>query len=369
MPPTEKGRNLNVWVIIFTILTLSTIVLRFCALRIVRRKLRVDDVLVLIAFGSLLGMQGAFWWTIPHNLGASVLEIDPHDASIQHRAQYSTGVTWTVATCSCKVAVLWMYLSLFPLGRPRYAVYTVMGLTVAYAIAFMPIFLTACNPPSAQWALDPIVQLAKCRPIQRQEFASVSINMALDLAVVLLPLPQVWGLRMPVKKKLFVSGMFSVGLLVVGIMAWRIQTTVESMKSIEWSYFLVTIALQSFLEVWLGLMAANLPVMAPVFTKVITPAVKRSFKSWSSSDASSNLKRLTRTFGGGSSGKKSSGGYPLSDYSMDLPMVPVPCNHRNEMGHHSSDERSDHSELGIWREVEVHVDSTKSTQKDAYNVV
>ena len=87
-----------------------------------------------------------------------------------------------------------------------------MGCSAAYAIAFIAIFMTACDPPSAAWALDPMVAVASCHPIQRQEFASVSANMALDLAVVLISLPVLWKLQMPTYKKIQVTGLFRLGL-------------------------------------------------------------------------------------------------------------------------------------------------------------
>ncbi len=86
-----------------------------------------------------------------------------------------------------------------------------MGVTVSYAFIFIPIFFTQCKPVHAAW--DPVLSLTKCRPITQQEFASVAINMALDLAVVVLPLPVVWSLRMPTRKKIAVSLMFSLGLV------------------------------------------------------------------------------------------------------------------------------------------------------------
>lgn len=42
---------------------------------------------------------------------------------------------------------------------------------------------------------------------------SVAINVALDLMVVALPIPVVWKLQMPNKKKIAVTGMFSLGIL------------------------------------------------------------------------------------------------------------------------------------------------------------
>ncbi|KAF2199992.1 hypothetical protein GQ43DRAFT_359150, partial [Delitschia confertaspora ATCC 74209] len=258
-------------VIIFTVLTFASLFLRFSAVFALKRRLRVDDYLVLVAFFQPLILVHLL--ALNHNLGVPYAKIAPEDASIQHKSQYSTGITWTIATVTCKMAVLWLYLAIFTMGKMRIVVYIFMGLCVAYAITFIPIFMAACNPPSAAWDLDPMVALAKCRPIQQQEYASVSVNMFLDLSIVILPLPQIWKLQMAPSKKLFASFMFSFGLVIVGIMAWRIQTTVEFTKTFEWSQNLVKVALQSHLEVWLVIMAANLPTVAPLFTKVINPAM------------------------------------------------------------------------------------------------
>lgn len=84
--------------------------------------------------------------------------------------------------------------------------------SVLFAIIFIPIFMTACDPPSAVWNFDPMVALTHCCPIQRQEYASVSVNMALDLAVVIIPISAVWQLRIAVEKKIRISLMSSLGL-------------------------------------------------------------------------------------------------------------------------------------------------------------
>lgn len=83
---------------------------------------------------------------------------------------------------------------------------------------------------------------------------------------------------------------------VVGVSAWRIVTTVESTKTLDWSYMLLTIGLQSHLELWLGILAANLPMMSTIFTRLVSPR----FKSWVSSMKSSRVPR-TATEGGNSS--------------------------------------------------------------------
>ena len=133
--------------------------------------------------------------------------------AVQPQLLLSSGITWTLATILCKLAILWLYTQIFTTRKFKLAAYTLMGVTVSYAFIFIPIFFTQCKPVHAAW--DPVLSLTSCRPITRQEFASVAINMALDLAVVVLPLPVVWSLRMPTRKKVAVSLMFSLGLVYV----------------------------------------------------------------------------------------------------------------------------------------------------------
>lgn len=53
MAITERGRQLNVWMIIFTILVAVSFVGRYSCYRMINRKIRGDDVLVVISFVCL----------------------------------------------------------------------------------------------------------------------------------------------------------------------------------------------------------------------------------------------------------------------------------------------------------------------------
>jgi hypothetical protein len=115
-------------------------------------------------------------------------------------------------TCSAKLAILAMYLSILLSKKLILAVYIIMGFTVAFLIAFLLIFLIVCLSVSAQWSKDVAFTLSHCRAIQSEEFASVGANMALDLIIVAIPIPSVWGLKMTLSKKIFVTSIFSMGL-------------------------------------------------------------------------------------------------------------------------------------------------------------
>lgn len=157
-----------------------------------------------------MAMQGTSWWAIRHGLGAMSTQLSLDDISINMKLYLSAGVTWTFATVSCKVAMLWLYREIFTLRWFRVLIDVSIATNIAYMFVFIPIFMTVCRPISSAW--DPVLSQTDCQPSTRQEFASVGVNMFLDLAIVLLPLPVIWQLRMPVRKKVVVSAMVSLGL-------------------------------------------------------------------------------------------------------------------------------------------------------------
>jgi hypothetical protein len=75
-------------------------------------------------------------------------------------------------------------------------------------------------------------------------------------------------------------------------MSWRIQSTVVLSKDPDWNYGLFITALQSHLEIWLGIIAANLPTLAPLLSRLIAPAIRSYFKGQSSTG-----RRKILTFG------------------------------------------------------------------------
>ncbi len=70
-------------------------------------------------------------------------------------------------------------------------------------------------------------------------------------------------------------------------MTWRIHSTVRATKEKDWNYGLYITALQSLLELWLGIIAANLPTLAPLTSQLIMPKIKSYFNSIGSKGPSS----------------------------------------------------------------------------------
>ncbi|KAI8935076.1 hypothetical protein NX059_007671 [Plenodomus lindquistii] len=292
---SPHGRDLLIWMVVFTVLNLTVLGLRFYTVtHIKKRKVRPDDFLVLFSVAAMLAMEGTTFWAIQHGLGARTSTLPWSDVVVNIKLLISAFWTWTVATCACKLAILYLYLEIFSISVPmQRAIWFTMALCVAYVPTFITVFMTQCSPVSAAW--DPILSTTNCRPRETHELVSVAINVALDLLVVALPIPVIWNLQMPNKKKIAVTGMFSLGLLVIGIMIWRLVTTAVPKEDPDLVYDTYLLALQSHLELWLGILAANLPSIAPLARRLkIIKWNSYNRKYQSASSGSSDGKRSVR---------------------------------------------------------------------------
>lgn len=86
-------------------------------------------------------------------------------------------------------------------------------------------------------------------------------------------------------------------------MAWRIPVTIASTKNLDFVFGFWEVALVSFLELWLGLIVACLPTLAPLSNKYIKPYIARLTQRASSKGATFDEIRMERGPGGAASRK------------------------------------------------------------------
>ena len=87
-----------------------------------------------------------------------------------------------------------------------------MIIVLSYGIAFFCVFMTQCRPISNSWHPVP-GEYRKSETIEK--IVSVNLYMIIDTLIVALPMPPLWRLRMPIRRKVSISLLFSLGLLQV----------------------------------------------------------------------------------------------------------------------------------------------------------
>lgn len=142
-------------------------------------------------------------------MGKHIAKTTPAELGITFQAVTAAYVCWTLGTGAVKLSVVFMYTRIFRTAHFRRWAYVLMGAVAAFTVAFFVVFLTNCEPVSYEW--NP-VPWGHCRNQSPSEFASVSCSLAIDLAIIILPFPWLWNLKMPLRNKITVSVTLSIGL-------------------------------------------------------------------------------------------------------------------------------------------------------------
>lgn len=114
---------------------------------------------------------------------------------------------------STKIAMLLLYLKVFPDQNFRRVCFVMIGVCLAYMPATALATFFNCTPVSYNWTSWTGETEGSCFSFNTFAWAQSSINIVLDLIIILLPIPQLWKLNMGRKKRIQIVLMFSVGLL------------------------------------------------------------------------------------------------------------------------------------------------------------
>lgn len=122
-------------------------------------------------------------------------------------------ILYMVALGLTKVAMLLLYLKVFPGQTFRRICFVMVAICLAYIPATALATAFNCTPVSYNWTGWTGQTEGHCFSFNTFAWAQSSINIVLDLTIILLPIPQLWRLNMGRKKRIQLVLMFSVGLL------------------------------------------------------------------------------------------------------------------------------------------------------------
>ncbi|KAI1744596.1 hypothetical protein F4680DRAFT_443871 [Xylaria scruposa] len=310
------GRQIFIIDVVFITLDILFLALRFWSARIARRKLSLDDLAVVIAFMMMAVLSGSGYWGIFNGLGKHITTLTPEQLTIQVKLLLICEFTYLLGVAFIKLSMLFLYHRIYTTPTFKRWVYFVIVLDVIYIIAFIPIFLTNCIPLSQYWDPKPT---GWCRDTVISDSATVAGNLLLDIFVLGLPLPVLWRLQMSVRDKITVTAMFSIGIVTVALVLWRLGVTTATRASADWTSTLCQVGLIAELELHLGILAVCIPTYGPFFNAYIKPLLRKTGVVSSASASGSGGKRsFLNTFG--SSGKvKRSQGY--TDYTDSVDQI------------------------------------------------
>lgn len=121
-------------------------------------------------------------------------------------------ITYGFTITCAKISILLLYRRIFDCLRIRRATVVIGALSIGwlFTVVFSEIFL--CSPTSAAW--DPaLIFTNRCGDYEALLLGVTISNIILDVIVLILPLPIIWGLQLSKRKRVMVSGLFLLGSL------------------------------------------------------------------------------------------------------------------------------------------------------------
>ncbi|GKT53837.1 CFEM domain-containing protein [Colletotrichum tofieldiae] len=188
-----------------------------------------------------------------------------------------------------KVSILFFLHRVFQHNRLGKAIWVTIGLTLAYAAAFFFATLFQCWPINHAWLQLEENHVGRCNNVHLQGWMSAVFNIVLDIIILALPLHQLYQLQMPLKKKLMVMVVFSMGIFVTIASVIRLRTLVVFANSTNITYDYVDAAYWSTIELYAGIITASLPAvykfLSGILVKSPTWSVLKSKLSGASSSS------------------------------------------------------------------------------------
>jgi rhodopsin domain-containing protein len=140
-------------------------------------------------------------------------------------------MVYITALSLTKVSILFFYLKVFPGRTFRYCVYALIGANITYAVVYDLLLAFQCHPIAGAWRSWDGTFPAQCISINVLGWSAAGINICLDLAVIILPLPELFRLSMSLRKKIQIIMMFAVGFFVTFVSIIRLRSLVEFGKT------------------------------------------------------------------------------------------------------------------------------------------
>ncbi|OTB14125.1 hypothetical protein K445DRAFT_23906 [Daldinia sp. EC12] len=259
----------------FCCVVIATVFLRFHAKRLARVGIGIDDWLALAALILVLALNGVFIGGAVEGAigGHSILNGTlPVPSDLENTAQkykYVFQVIEKPAFGLIKLSLIFFWKRLFRPAKYFSTVCWVMiGITSGWALSFFFATLFQCGTKWKFNVADVKTFRDECNSSPNMIAAFTGLDLLTDVIIMFMPVPLIWGLRMPTRKKASVTGIFILGLFTISTGATRmyfyIMSTYNRAENPDFIANFTLFILWSVIEVNVAIIVCCIPTLTPV---------------------------------------------------------------------------------------------------------
>lgn len=258
----------------------TAVVLRLWARKLQKQALALHDYLTVLGLIFALAETGVSVYsccfpaqrrngTVPERLGLQLLFLSP--------------ILWVTAVTTIRAAIICLYIHLFPTRSFLIASYTALAVNLVFGASAVTADCLICRPITYRWA--PSMVDGSCGDQESLDMYIAILNLLQDVVVVVLPMPILWGLQMARGRKVALSCIFGIGIMICAITIYRVQvtSTIRDPTNLHAQDVYCRIALLTSLEALLGIISACLPMLRPILQKLRSSPSERGMNAVKSS--------------------------------------------------------------------------------------
>ncbi|KAF9891192.1 hypothetical protein FE257_004756 [Aspergillus nanangensis] len=259
----------------FSVFILIVICLRMYVRMKLIHAVGVDDILMVIGsvftFGlSIASMIAAYYGTGKHIEDIPEIHLSP----MLKVAIYSTRLIYVVAMLFVKMSLLWFYLRLDQRRCMKWSVYALMFMVIGLSVSSFFVLAFSCYPPAMFWDITGEVE-GTCMAMGAQQAfydANGILNIITDIFIYITPIPMLWGLKITMRKKGALFGIFGLGILAVAAGCVRYDYVRLLANTTDQYYFLADSLNWCSIEIYVAIFCGSGPALS-VLLKTYVPRV------------------------------------------------------------------------------------------------
>ncbi|KAF2744067.1 hypothetical protein M011DRAFT_480145 [Sporormia fimetaria CBS 119925] len=313
-----RGRVLMSLDIAFLVLAWISFVVRLYARSLTRVRLDASDYTCFAGLLLSIGLTVILWAVYSHGWGLDIRYFTPEYQIFAGKLFVAIVIIWNTAVTMVRVSMLLFYIRIFSVSKLKPAFWITLGLNIAACLAICIAALTICRPFEQAYNPRPGGHCGNI--VALQDFTGYW-NLFADAAIVALPMPILWSLKMNTRRKIGLSIILGMGVIIcIGTITRVILSAVYETNNLTKKNAIVVFI--TGMEPIIGVINACLPHFPPVFRKFgssrFATSVSQVFRS-DKSNLSGSTKRSTGKWGSAmSSASHKKSFVTLDDDTMEL---------------------------------------------------
>ncbi|RMZ87930.1 hypothetical protein DV736_g4840, partial [Chaetothyriales sp. CBS 134916] len=289
----DRGPATSAVTIIFVVIATVFVAARFFTRGYLVRRITQDDWWMLAAWILSASFSVSIVVATHYGLGKHKDSIPDNSFASLRKAEYAVSVLYNPALMLTKTSIIVFYLSVMSKDVDvvfKWLNWFTLGLVNLAGLGLTLYSIFQCMPVLAGYTY-PTPSNAKCTDTVTLYLSSAPVNIITDVAILLLPIPILTGLRLPKKQKIILVVTFSFGIFIAVVdvvrLAYLQSASIELLKSTtgsggigqvqndnDFSWYASFSFMWCAIEVNVGCICACVPSLKPLFLRFMPKLIK-----------------------------------------------------------------------------------------------